>query len=128
MIRVLVIHQTRLIANLIANVLREQPEIDVVATAITPAEALAKLEQNQPNMVLVDAKLPDNGALSLTQTVAASYPAVNVLVFGVPQSTDMILQYVIAGASGYVLQTVIARNDLRPDGEDEGVGRIVRPA
>jgi DNA-binding NarL/FixJ family response regulator len=106
MIRVIVVHQTKLIAHIIASVLAEEPDIHVVSTAVSPDEALAKLGRSECNMLLVTAALPDNGALHLTERIAASHPDVKVLVIGVPKSEDIILQYVMAGASGYVLQDV----------------------
>lgn len=106
MIQVIVVHQTRLIANIIATVLTEEADIHVVGTAVTPDEALHKLATSNCNMLLVTAAMPANGALTLTETIAASHPDVKVLVIGVPQSDNLILQYVMAGASGYVLQDV----------------------
>lgn len=112
MIRVIVVHQTKLIANIIASVLSDEPDIHVVATAVTPQEALHKLNMSNSNMVLVPATLPDNGALTLTKTVAASYPDTKVLIIGVPKSESIILQYVMAGAAGYVLRDVPAERLL----------------
>ena len=106
MIRVLVVHKTRLIANIIASVLSEEEDIHVVGTAITIEEALDKLEMSRCNMVLVAAALENDNALRLTESVADSFPDIKVLVIGMPKSEDVILQYVIAGASGYVLQNV----------------------
>lgn len=106
MIRVLVVHQAKLIANVIASVLAEETDIHVVSTAVSVEEAAGKLERSNCNMVLVAANLPENGALALTETVAQAHPGTKVLVIGVPQSEHLILQYVMAGAAGYVLQDV----------------------
>jgi DNA-binding NarL/FixJ family response regulator len=106
MIRVIVVHQAKLIANIIASVLSEEPDIYVVGTAVTPEEALGKLERSNCNMILASATLPDQGALTLTQAVAAPHSGTKVLIIGVPQSESVILQYVAAGAAGYVLQDV----------------------
>lgn len=106
MIRVLVVHKARLIANIIASVLSEEKDIHVVGTAVTSEEALGKLKMSRCNMVLVAAALENDNALRLTESVAASFPDTKVLVIGVPKSEDVILQYVVAGAAGYVLQNV----------------------
>ncbi len=106
MIRVIVVHQTKLIANIIASVLSEEPDIHIVSTATTVDEALGKLERSNCNMVLTAATLPNDGALALTESVAAMYPNTHVLVIGIPKSKSVILQYVMAGAAGYVLQDV----------------------
>jgi DNA-binding NarL/FixJ family response regulator len=108
MIRVLVVHQTKLIANIIASVLSEEPDFHVVGRTSSIDEALALLERTNCNMVLVSARLPQNGALELTEAVSQKAPEIVVLVFGLPESESLILQYVMAGASGYVLQDVSA--------------------
>ena len=106
MIRIIVVHQAKLIANIIASVLSEEPDIHIVSTAVTIEETLTKLERSNCNMVLAAATLPHNGALTLTEAVTAAFPDTNVLIIGVPKSESVILQYVMAGASGYVLQDV----------------------
>jgi DNA-binding NarL/FixJ family response regulator len=106
MIRIIVVHQAKLIANIIASVLSEEPDIHVVSTAVSVEDALGKLELSNANMVLAAANLPDDGALALTEAVTASHSDTNVLIIGVPKSESIILQYVIAGAAGYVLKDV----------------------
>lgn len=106
MIRIIVVHQAKLIANIIASVLSEEADIHVISTAVTVEETVNKLERSNCNMVLAAATLPNNGALTLTQTVTSAHPETNVLIIGVPKSESVILQYVMAGASGYVLQDV----------------------
>ncbi|HSM58179.1 MAG TPA: response regulator transcription factor [Candidatus Sulfomarinibacteraceae bacterium] len=106
MIRVLVVHQTQLISSIIANVLDEEEDITVIAQASSTEEALECLENQPCEMVLVAATLPDNGALQITEAIADMDTNTKVLVIGLPKSKNAILQYVAAGASGYVLQEV----------------------
>lgn len=106
MIRVMVVHQTHLISSIIANVLDEESDIHVVAQCASYEETLHVLEQQPCQIVLVAANLPDNGALQLTETLNERDSNAKVLVIGLPRSENAILQYVAAGASGYVLQEV----------------------
>jgi DNA-binding NarL/FixJ family response regulator len=106
MVRVLVVHQTLLIGNIIASVLSDEKDITVVGRATTIDEAMTCLETERCNMVLVSAQLPDNGALKLTEAATEIDPKTKVLVTGLPESKNIILQYVMAGASGYVLEDV----------------------
>jgi len=106
MIRAIVVHQTKLISNIIASVLSDEPDISVVGRVSSIDEALALLELVDCNMILVSARLPDKGALKLTEAVNQKAPEIVVLVYGLPESEYLILQYVMAGASGYVLQDV----------------------
>lgn len=106
MIRVLIVHQTQLIRSIIANVLDEEPDIQVVGHCANYEETMHALEHQGCEIVLVAAALPDNGALRITETINERDDYTKVLVIGLPDSKNAILQYVAAGASGYVLQEV----------------------
>ncbi|MCA9970929.1 MAG: response regulator transcription factor [Anaerolineales bacterium] len=106
MIRILIVHPTQLISSLLTSVLDEETDLRVVGRAHTLQDALDQIDVSTCNVILVAAALPDNGALTLTKTVGETHPDVKVLIFGVPQSQHVILQYVMAGAAGYVLQEV----------------------
>lgn len=106
MIRIFVVHHTVLIASIISSFLSEEPDIRVVGHAATVNETIEQLERTKCNIILVAARLPNEGALKLTEAVADTHPEIKVLVMGLPESKHAILQYVMAGASGYVLQDV----------------------
>lgn len=106
MIRVVVVHQTHLISSIIANVLDEEKDIHVVAQCSTYEETLHILNSQKCHIVLVAAALPDNGAYRITEAINERDSNIKVLVIGVPDSQNAILQYVAAGASGYVLEEV----------------------
>jgi DNA-binding NarL/FixJ family response regulator len=96
----------RLISSLYASVFDDKQNMEVVGQATTAEQALELVESTGPDIALVSATLPDNGALELTKKISRSRPAVKVIVVGLPELKNAILQYVMAGASGYVLQDV----------------------
>ncbi len=102
MIRVLLVNEFRLMSNVVASVLEDEEDITVVGVATTCAEALSQAAE--VDLLLVSTRLPDNGALHLTQTVMERELPVKVLILGMVDSELEILQYVEAGAVGYVLQ------------------------
>jgi DNA-binding NarL/FixJ family response regulator len=106
MIRILVVHPTRLVGSLYASVFDDRPNMEVVGLVTTVKEALEQVGNCECNIVLASATLADNGALFLTKEISQHHPEVKVLVVGLPKSKSAILQYVMAGASGYVLQDV----------------------
>jgi two-component system NarL family response regulator len=105
-IRVLIVHQTSLIGSIIATVLEEEEDIQVVGRCATIDEAIASLERSGCNTMIISASFPDNGALHLTEKVMQKEPNIKVLIIGVHDSEHAILQYIMAGAAGYVLQDV----------------------
>lgn len=110
MVRILIVHSTRLVCSIYASVLDEKPNMEVVAQASTIKDALKQVDTSDCNTVLISSDLPDDGALVLTREIAQKYPTIKVLVIGLPEAKSAVLQYVMAGASGYVFQDVSAEN------------------
>lgn len=104
MIHVLLVNDIRLMCNVLTAALEDEPDIEVVGCATSVEEALKKLEYQDIDLVLVSTRLPDRGALRLTETVTDAQPATNVLILGVTEKKERVLQYVEAGAIGYVLK------------------------
>jgi DNA-binding NarL/FixJ family response regulator len=102
MIRVLLVNEIRLMCNVIASVLEDEPDIEVVGCAISVDEALAQATES--DVVLASTRLPDNGALKLIAAMAEADPSVKVLALGLTESKEAVLRYVEAGADGYVLK------------------------
>jgi DNA-binding NarL/FixJ family response regulator len=101
-IRVLLVNEMRLVSNVIASVLEDESDIEVVGRAASVDEALALAKES--DVVLVSTRLPDNGALKLTSAIAEADPSVKILVLGLGESKERVLRYVEAGADGYVLK------------------------
>jgi RNA polymerase sigma factor (sigma-70 family) len=97
-----IVNDTKLIGNLLLVVLRQETNIEVVGivTAVDEAVALA----DECDVMLVDANLPKEGAITLAREVGRKRPHTHVLITGVEKKANTILKYIEAGASGYILQ------------------------
>lgn len=104
MIRLLIVHEVHLMADLTASVLRAKSDITVVASVATVDAALTLLRKAQYDVLLVSITLPNAGAMLLTQAVAQMDGAGKVLITGMLESKTVILAYLEAGAAGYVYQ------------------------
>jgi DNA-binding NarL/FixJ family response regulator len=102
MIRVLLVTEIELVGNVVATVLADEADIEVVGTATSVAEGLDLV--NQCDVLLVSPRLPGDGALELTRLISDEYPSVKVLVFGLTESRAQVLRYIEAGADGYVVK------------------------
>ena len=102
MIRVLLVNEIRLMSNVIGSVLEDEPDIEVVGGVTSLDEALLLVPES--DVVLVSTHLPEDGALKLTGALAEAHPSVKVLVLGLAETKGQVLQYVEAGADGYVLK------------------------
>lgn len=101
-IRVLLVNEIPLLANVIADVLNDELDITVVETVENVQQALAHIQDDGIDIVLVSTRLPGDGALQLTRSVTEKDPNIKVLALGVAENTERILQFVEAGASGYI--------------------------
>jgi two-component system nitrate/nitrite response regulator NarL len=102
MIRVLLVNQVVLISNVMAAVLEDEPDMEVIDCAVSIDEALALAPK--ADVVLVSTGLTSNGALRLTRAITEAGLPAKVLVVGLSESETEILRYIQAGAAGYVLK------------------------
>jgi DNA-binding NarL/FixJ family response regulator len=101
-VKVLIVNQASLVCNLLSIVLRDEPDISIVGTAASVNGAIE--QANKCDIMLVDASLPNDGALTLSVEVGRKLPNTHVLITGVDKKPKTILKYIEAGASGYVLE------------------------
>ena len=104
-IKVLLVIEVRLIANLFASVLEEEPGMEIAGSVVSAEEALRFLQTQPADIALVSAELPNQQALTLTRTVMECSPSTKVLVVGLSEENQHdTLRYIEAGAAGYVLK------------------------
>jgi DNA-binding NarL/FixJ family response regulator len=103
-IHILLVNEIRLMGNVIAAALEDEPDIYVVGRVTTPEEALKIVQENEVDVVLVSTRLPDQGALKLTSAITEVAPATKVLALGLTEEKKRVLRYVEAGATGYILK------------------------
>jgi DNA-binding NarL/FixJ family response regulator len=100
MIRVLIVAEIRLYREGLAQMLRAEPEIDVLATARGADEAVKALREAAPDIVLLDMAIPDN--TWLVRALVAAVPGTRVVALAVPEIEREVLACAEAGVAGYV--------------------------
>jgi len=103
-IALVLIDDNRLLREGIAAMVRTQPDFEVLAASADVDEALQKVREARPDIVLLDFGLDDHDSLSLTATVHAEVPAAKVIVMGLLPMHEDVANYVQAGASGFVMK------------------------
>jgi DNA-binding NarL/FixJ family response regulator len=102
MINVLLVNEIRLMSNVLSAALEDEPDIQVVDCATSVQEALEKAQRLEVDIVLTSTRLPEQGALRLVESMTTTDPSTDILVLGVTEKKERVLQFVEAGASGYV--------------------------
>src|SRR5215207_2245429 len=104
LINLLLVNETFLMGNVIAAALEGEPDINIVGCVISIDEALNIVREKEVDVALVSTRLPDLGALKLTNAITELKPSTKVLALGLTEEKQHVLQYVEAGATGYVLK------------------------
>jgi DNA-binding NarL/FixJ family response regulator len=107
MIRVLLVEDEPGFAERFADIVRSDPEFELIGIAPNCATARAVLAQTQPDILLADLGLPDGSGIDIIRETAARYPDCDIMVVTVFGDEDHVLASIEAGAAGYVLKDSI---------------------
>jgi two-component system, NarL family, response regulator LiaR len=88
-----------------AELLRRQPDIDVVGEATNGQEAVLLAQQVKPDIVVMDVRMPVLSGIEATRIIRDQLPQVQVLVLTAHDDDQYIFSLLQAGASGYLLKT-----------------------
>ena len=108
-IRILVADDHPLFREGVVHSLSSEPDIAVVGQAESGEEALRLARDLLPDVVLLDVALPGWGGLATAAKLATACPAIKVVMLTVVEDEDRLLAAFSAGARGYVLKGVSAR-------------------
>lgn len=97
----------------IRDFLEEDADIAVVAEADDGAEAWRLLNQQQPDVAVLDIRMPQLSGIELTRRIKQHYPAVRVLILTAYDDEPYVLALLRAGADGYVLKTAQSSDLVR---------------
>jgi len=103
-IALVLIDDNRLLREGIAAMIQGQPGFKVLAASADVDEALRKVRESKPDVVLLDFGLEDHDSLSLTATVHAEVPEAHVIVMGLLPLQEDVADFVRAGASGFIMK------------------------
>ena len=94
----------------LATLLGRRPEFKIVGEAGTVADAVAAARRFRPDLVVMDVRLPDGSGIEACREIRAELPETRVVMLTSYPDEDAVLSAIIAGASGYLLKQVRARD------------------
>jgi DNA-binding NarL/FixJ family response regulator len=104
LISLVLIEDNRLLREGIAALIHSQQGFRVLAASADVNEALQKVREAKPDVVLLDFGLEDHDSLSLTATVHGEVPQARVIVMGLLPVQEDVANFVRAGASGFIMK------------------------
>ena len=105
-IKVLITDDQKDLAEGIKSVLQTDEEIEVVGIAHDGFEAIDYVKEFEPDVVLMDIRMPNMNGVVATQRIQADYPNVKVIVLTTFDDSDYILNAINNGACGYLLKDI----------------------
>ncbi len=107
-INVLLVDDHKIIRDGLSAILQTEGDICIVAEAGSGQEALDKVKQSAPDVVVMDLTLPDMGGVQVTRRILAEYPKVKVLVLTMLLDDNCVFESLEAGARGYLVKDCAA--------------------
>jgi DNA-binding NarL/FixJ family response regulator len=108
--------------------LRREDEIELVGEATTGDEAIAAAEALQPDIVLMDLRMPGTNGIEATRRILETSPHMRVLVLTMYEDDDSVFAALRAGARGYLLKGADKAEILRAIGAVSSGEAIFGPA
>ncbi|MDQ1556514.1 MAG: two-component system, NarL family, response regulator DevR [Actinomycetota bacterium] len=105
-IRVFLVDDHELVRRGIAGLLDAEPDIEIVGEASTAAQARARILATQPDVAVLDVRLPDGSGIDVCRDIRSLNPDIHCLILTAYDDDEAIYAAVIAGAAGYVLKDI----------------------
>jgi len=120
MTRVVLVDDHQILRVSLARLLDAEPDIEVVGTAGNGADAIGVVDEQQPDVVLMDLSMPGMDGVEATRRIAGGNESPKVVVLTSFSDRDRIRDALDAGAIGYLLK------DAEPDDLLRGVRAAAR--
>ena len=102
--RVLIVDDQDIVRQGLGVVLRHQADIEVVGAAADGQEAVERVAELRPDVVLMDLKMPRMNGIQATRQITQEFPGVKVVVLTTYDGDEWVFDAVRAGACGYLLK------------------------
>jgi DNA-binding NarL/FixJ family response regulator len=105
-IRVFLLDDHEVVRRGVAALLDAETDIAVVGEAATAGQALARIPAAQPDVAILDIRLPDSDGITVCRELRSCMPRMACLMLTSYSDEEALFNAVMAGASGYVLKQI----------------------
>ncbi|WUV17593.1 response regulator transcription factor [Streptomyces sp. NBC_01485] len=107
-IRVLIADDQQMVRQGFTVLLNAHPGIEVIGQAVNGLDAIAKVDELAPDVVLMDIRMPELGGVDATHRITLAHPHIKVLVLTTFDLDEYVYDALRAGASGFLLKDASA--------------------
>lgn len=126
-IRILLIEDNRLLREGITTTINEQADLNVVATSSGNHHSLQQMRKTKPDVVLMDMGLRSQNGLRVVASLRSEIPELKVIGMGLIPAQSDIVEFVQAGASGFILKDATVQDFLRTIRSVAHGGKVLPP-
>ena len=101
-IRILIVEDHEVVIKGIITLLEPYNDLEIVGYALDSEEAMTKVEELRPDIIIMDINLPEVSGIELTEKISESFPLSKVIYYTSHVDEELITQGFEAGAFGYV--------------------------
>nr|MDQ2698877.1 response regulator transcription factor [Actinomycetota bacterium] len=120
MTRVFLVDDHEIVRRGISDLINAESDLEVVGESPTAAQALARIAATQPDVAVLDVRLPDGSGIDLCRSIRSAHPEVRCVMLTAYADDEASFAAVLAGAAGYVLK------DIRGQKLVDGIRRVAR--
>lgn len=104
MIRILICDDQAVVCEGLRAILGTVADFEVTGVVHNGAEALAQVGQLNPDLILMDLKMPEMNGIQATRLIHERHPAIKVLVLTTYDADEWVFDAIRSGADGYILK------------------------
>lgn len=104
--RILLVDDHEVVRLGLKALLDRHPNFNVVGEAATAHEAVNFVEQNHPDIVVMDIRLPGGSGIDACEKITKNHPDTQVIMLTSYAEDEMLFSAIRAGAAGYVLKQI----------------------
>ncbi len=104
MIRIMIADDQELIRESLKIVLDMNPDMNVISVAENGYEVMTLLKKNQPDVILMDVRMPKLDGVQCTSLIKERYPSIKIIILTTFDDDEYIYNALKFGASGYLLK------------------------
>ncbi len=102
--KVAIVDDHKMFRQGVESMLQEHDDVSLAWGAANSAEAISHLDNDQPDVILMDISLGDESGITLTKSILGTYPNIKILGLSMHKEDNYIVNLLEVGAKGYLLK------------------------